>query len=132
VSPKQLGDKERVNIKAIATVEPILKLAFIIVLLHQKYWPHTRHHPPRRTAELKQVSRVKAALFRGRVHSVVGRRHSIKRDKPSFTGLIIGIHIFLSQLEVDSDCTNSLLGIAGRLDRFKFPFESSGYGSRAQ
>jgi hypothetical protein len=25
-----LGDKERVNIKAIATVEPILKLAFIL------------------------------------------------------------------------------------------------------
>ena len=56
----------------------------------------------------------------------------LKRDKLSIAGLIIGIHIFLSQLEIDSNCPNNFRGIAGCFDRFKFPFESRGYGNRTQ
>ncbi len=55
-----------------------------------------------------------------------------KTRHASIARLIIGIHIFLSQLEIESDCPNSFRGIAGCLYRFKFPFQSSGYSSRAQ
>ena len=45
--------------------------------LQLRHWYHkakrhnARHHPPRRDVELKQASRMRSTLFRGRVHAVV-------------------------------------------------------------